>query len=113
VIIWRLVTQPLNGGDVDFRWSWLAEQLLQHRTLDFYPPLTAADFGKYFWIESIPPGVASLHAWAYACGGSTREVWASAGVWLQLLALHDLVWRLAFNWGGRPAAARRTAPCPC
>jgi hypothetical protein len=106
VIIWRLVTQPLNGGDVDFRWSWLAEQLLQHRTLDFYPPLTAADFGKYFWIESIPPGVASLHAWAYACGGSTREVWASAGVWLQLLALHDLVWRLAFNWGGRPAARR-------
>ena len=106
VIAWRLLTQPLNGGDVDFRWSWLAEQLLHHRTLDFYPPLTAADFGKYFWIESIPPGVASLHAWAYACGGSTREVWASAGVWLQLLALHDLVWRLAFNWGGRPAARR-------
>ena len=106
VVLWRLVTQPLNGGDVDFRWSWLAEQMLRHGSLDFYPPRSAADFTRYFWVESLPPGVASLHAWAYACGASTRELWTSAGVGLQLLALHDWVWRLATEWGGKTAARR-------
>ena len=106
VVAWRFATQPLNGGDIDFRWSWLAEQMLKHGSLDFYPPRTAGDFTSYFWVESIPPGVASLHAWAYACAGGTREVWTSAGGLLQLLALHDLAWRLASHWGG-PVAARR------
>lgn len=103
---WRLGTQPLNGGDVDFRWSWLAEQMLQHRSLAFYPPRSAADFAGYFWVESIPPGVASLHAWAYACAGRVDEVWASAGGLLQMLALHDLAWRLGDTWGGRETARR-------
>ena len=62
VVLWRLITQPLNGGDVDFRWSWLAEQMLHQGSLDFYPPRSAADFTKYFWVESVPPGVAGLHA---------------------------------------------------
>lgn len=106
VIGWRLVTQPLNGGDVDFRWSWLAEQMLQFGSLDFYPPRTADDFTKYFWVESIPPGVAGLHAWAYACAAGAREVWASAAGLLQILALHDLAWRLASHWGGTVAARR-------
>ncbi|MDB6128629.1 MAG: Dolichyl-phosphate-mannose-protein mannosyltransferase [Verrucomicrobia bacterium] len=106
VILWRLTTQPLNGGDIDFRWSWLAEQVVRTGSLDFYPPLSAADFAKYFWVESIPPGVAGLHAWSYLCGGSLREIWTSPGVLLQLLALHDLIWRLAFGWGGRDAARR-------
>jgi len=106
ILLWRLATQPLNGGDIDFRWSWLAEQMLHSGTLDFYPPRSAADFTHYFWVESIPPGVASLHAWAYACAGAMREVWASAGGLLQLLALHDLVWRLAHHWSGTPAARR-------
>jgi hypothetical protein len=106
VVLWRLATQPLNGGDVDFRWSWLAEQMLHLGSLDFYPPRSAADFTRYFWAESLPPGVAGLHAWAYACGASTRELWTSAGVGLQLLALYDLVWRLAYEWGGQTAARR-------
>lgn len=104
VILWRLATQPLTGADVDFRWSWLAEQMLRTGTLDFYPPLTAADFLRYVWVESIPPGAASAHAWAYACAGGTSERWAVAGILLQLLALHDLVGRLGFTWGGRGAA---------
>ncbi|MBS0662760.1 MAG: hypothetical protein JSR48_05810 [Verrucomicrobia bacterium] len=103
---WRLATQPLNGGDVDFRWSWLAEQMLRHGSLAFYPPRSAADFTSYFWVESIPPGVASLHAWAYACAGRVDEVWASAGGLLQMLALHDLAWRLGDRWGGRATARR-------
>jgi len=101
IIVWRLATQPLNGGDIDFRWSWLAEQMLRFGSLDFYPPRAAEDFTRYFWVESIPPGVASLHAWAYACAGRTAEVWASAGGLLQLLAIHDLAWRLGSSWGGR------------
>ncbi|HND60327.1 MAG TPA: hypothetical protein PLB90_02535 [Opitutaceae bacterium] len=103
---WRLGTQPLNGGDVDFRWSWLAEQMLHHGSLSFYPPRSAADFTSYFWVESIPPGVASLHGWAYACAGRVDEVWASAGGLMQMLALHDLAWRLGALWGGRETARR-------
>ncbi|MDB6169105.1 MAG: Dolichyl-phosphate-mannose-protein mannosyltransferase [Verrucomicrobia bacterium] len=106
VIVWRLATQPLNGGDIDFRWSWLAEQMVRLGSLDFYPPIVAGDFANYFWVESIPPGVATLHAWGYLCGGDLRELWTSPGVLLQLLALHDLLWRLAFNWGGLRAARR-------
>src|SRR3954465_7098369 len=67
VVAWRLGTQPLSGPDVYFRWSYLAEQILRFGSVDFYPAHTAADFTRYFWAESIPPGIASLYAWAYAC----------------------------------------------
>lgn len=101
---WRLATQPLTGPDVYFRWSWLAEQIVQHGGLGFYPPRSGADFAGYYWAESVPPGVASLYAWAYACGGSTHALWTSPVVALQLLAVHELVWRLGSRWGGEVVA---------
>jgi hypothetical protein len=106
IVLWRLGTQPLTGADVHFRWSWLAEQIVRLGSLDFYPPRTAADYSAYPWPESLPPGIASLHAWSYLCGGTTRALWTSPAVLLQLLALHELIWRLAFSWGGEPAARR-------
>lgn len=106
IVLWRLSTQPLTGADVHFRWSWLAEQIVRLGSLDFYPPRTAAGYSAYPWPESIPPGVASLHAWSYLCGGTLRALWTSPVVLLQLLALHEFVWRIAFSWGGEPAARR-------
>jgi hypothetical protein len=115
IVAWRLGVHPLNGPDVTFRWSWLAEQMLQVGSLDFYPPRNGEDFVRYFWAESIPPGVAGLYAWAYACGGNSHALWTSPVVALQLLALHELVWRLASRWGGEAVARRAVlfaAACP-
>ena len=106
IVLWRLATQPLTGADIAFRWSWLAEQIVHLGSLNFYPPRSAADYSAYAWPESIPPAVASLHAWAYLCGGAIRALWTSPGVLLQLLALHEFVWRLAFAWGGEAAGRR-------
>ncbi len=115
IVAYRLGFQPLNGPDVTFRWSWLAEQMLQFGSLDFYPPRSGTDFVRYFWAESIPPGVASLYAWAYACAGSKQALWTSPVVALQLLAVHELIWRLASRWGGEAVARRAVllaAACP-
>jgi hypothetical protein len=115
IVAWRLGAHPLNGPDATFRWSWLAEQMLQVGSLDFYPPRSGEDFVRYFWAESIPPGVAGLYAWAYACGGSSHALWTSPVVALQLLTVHELVWRLASRWGGEVVARRAVllaAACP-
>ncbi|HVZ65880.1 MAG TPA: hypothetical protein VG936_15045 [Lacunisphaera sp.] len=115
IVAWRLWAQPLSGPDVNFRWSWLAEQMLRFGTLDFYPPRSGADFARYFWAESIPPGVAGLYAWAYACAGNTQALWASPIVALQLLGLHEMIWRLGSRWGGELVARRAVllaAACP-
>jgi hypothetical protein len=115
VVGYRLLAQPLSGPDVNFRWSYLAEQMLQFGSLDFYPARSAADFLRYFWTESIPPGIASLYAWAYACGGSNAALWTSPVVGLQLLSLHEIIWRLGSRWGGEVVARRAVllaAACP-
>ena len=115
VVGYRLIYQPLTGPDVYFRWSYLAEQMLQFGTLDFYPPRSGPDFLRYFWPESIPPGIASLYAWAYACGGSKLALWTSPIIALQLLSTHEIIWRLANRWGGEEVARRAVllaAACP-
>ncbi len=115
IVFYRLIAQPLSGPDVYFRWSYLAEQMLQFGSLDFYPPRSGGDFLKYFWVESIPPGIASLYAWAYGCGGSKLALWTSPVVALQLISLHELIWRLAHRWGGEAVARRAVllaAACP-
>lgn len=115
IVGYRLMAQPLNGPDVYFRWSYLAEQMLRFGSLDFYPPRSGPDFVRYFWAESIPPGIASLYAWAYACGGSKSALWTSPVVALQLLCMHEVIWRLATRWGGEVAArwaVLLAAACP-
>jgi hypothetical protein len=115
IVGYRLVAQPLSGPDVYFRWSWLAEQMLQFGSLDFYPPRSSGDFVRYYWAESIPPGIASLYAWVYGCGGSRQALWTSPVIALQLLSLHEIIWRLASRWGGEIVARRAVllaAACP-
>ncbi len=115
VVAFLLVREPLAGPDTGFRWAWLPEQWLRFGNLDFYPPLSAQDFLSYFWAESIPPGVASLHAWAFASGGSFAPAWIVPVTALQFLALHDLAWRAGQKLGGDAsarAAALLLAACP-
>lgn len=115
VVGYRLAAQPLNGPDVCFRWSYLGEQMLQFGSLDFYPPRSGADFARYFWAESVPPGIASLYAWTYACAGSKSVLWVAPVIMLQLLSLHEVIWRLASRWGGEAVARRAVllaAACP-
>ncbi len=113
-VILRVWGEPVSGPDVEFRWGFLAEQLLRLGTLDFYPPRTADHFGSYFWAESIPPGVSGLHAWAQACTGGAPSALIPV-VLLTLWAIHELLWRTA-DWIGGLTAARLTclaaAACP-
>ncbi len=122
IIFWaallvRAWHQPLAGPDVEFRWSYLAEQMLRLGHLDFYPPRHATDFRAYFWAESLPPGAAALHAWAYACAGGVGKsvAWTVPATVLQLWTLHEFLW-LAAQRLSRPPAARlvvlAAAACP-
>ena len=115
VLVWRLCLDPLSGPDVRFRWSYLAEQMLRVGTLDFYPAVTAPDYLRYFWPESIPPGIASLYAWVYACGGCIQPQWTIPVLALQLLSLFELVWTLAHSRSGEAGArwaVLMAAACP-
>ncbi|HWA88231.1 MAG TPA: hypothetical protein VG710_18535, partial [Opitutus sp.] len=115
VIAFLLIREPLAGPDTQFRWAFLPEQWLRLGNLDFYPPVSAHDFLSYFWAESIPPGVASLHAWAFACGESFAPAWTTPVTALEFLAVHDLAWRTGFHFGGNRAArasALLVAACP-
>lgn len=114
-LILRALQNPLAGPDIEFRWGFLAEQWLKHGSLDFYPPRSAGDFTAYFWAESIPPGVAALHLWAFACAGKTAAAWTVPALLLQLLTLHELIWRTAERLAGIRAAQLATlaaAACP-
>lgn len=115
IIAFLLVREPLAGPDTQFRWAFLPEQWLRLGHLDFYPPVTARDFLSYFWAESIPPGVASLHAWAFACGGNFSAAWTIPVTAFEFLALHDLAWRIGHHFGGNSAARASSlllAACP-
>lgn len=100
---WKAVAQPLSGVDVDFRWNHLAEMMVKHGGLDFYPPTAAEDFVVYFWADGIPPLISSLYAWGYLVAGDTTRVWTAIPVLLQWLGLLALVRRLGTHWGGPEA----------
>jgi len=100
VAVWRAVRQPLSGADVDFRWSHLAEMIVQSGGLAHYPPVTAADFAHYFWPDGIAPLLSSIYAWTYLAAGSTAKIWTALPVLLQFAGLLTLLWALGRNWGG-------------
>ncbi len=65
----RSAISPLIGGDTRFRWDFLAQKLFASGKFDFYPPLTAADFHTYFFVDGIPPLVSFTNWWLYASAG--------------------------------------------
>ena len=72
VVAYRAIAQPLSGIDTIFRWNYLAEAMLSHGTLGFYPPVTAEDFAIYAWPDGIAPVVSGLYFWLYAIAGAAR-----------------------------------------
>ena len=100
VAVWRAVAQPLPGADVDFRWNYLAELMVQTGRLDFYPPMAALDFTRYFWADGITPLVSSLYAWTYFATGSLDRHWTAFPVLLQVAGLLGLLHALGSQWGG-------------
>jgi hypothetical protein len=97
---WRAFTQPLPGADVDFRWNYLAEMIVNTGGLEHYPAFTAVDFSHYFWPDGIAPLVSGLYAWTYLAAGSTAKVWTALPVLLQLAGLLALLLALGRLWGG-------------
>src|ERR1017187_7939967 len=69
VLLVHSAISPLMGGDTTFRWDFLAQRLLALGKFDFYPPLTAADFRTYFYVDGIPPLVSFTDWWVYASAG--------------------------------------------
>ncbi len=100
VAVWRALTQPLPGADVDFRWNYLAEIIVNTGGLARYPPFTAADFTHYFWPDGIAPLVAGQYAWTYLAAGSTAKIWTALPVLLQFSGLLTLLLALGRLWGG-------------
>lgn len=98
--VWRAVTQPLPGADVDFRWNYLAEIIVSTGGLAHYPAFTAEDFAQYFWPDGIAPLVASVYAWTYLAAGSTAKIWTAWPVLLQLAGILTLLFALGRLWGG-------------
>jgi 4-amino-4-deoxy-L-arabinose transferase-like glycosyltransferase len=99
----RAVVEPLSGFDNVFRWDFLARQILRTGTLDFYPPVSAADFNLYGWCDGIPPLVSSLNLWSYLSAGQTAALATTPRVLLESGLIFHAVWRLARGLGG-PAA---------
>jgi hypothetical protein len=111
----RVTLEPLAGWDTPFRWEWLARCLLAERSLDFYPPRTAADFEIYPYPDGLPPLVSSVYWWLYAAVGRPLPAVTAIAVAGQFVSLLGLVHRGAdLLWGGRAgwSAAALVAACP-
>lgn len=114
VLALRVSLQPLSGLDTAFRWDLLAQLLLEHGHLDFYPPVREADFAFYYWLDSIPPLVSANYFWLYAGQGEHAPRATSILVLLQWAAVLALVTRLAARRDPRAGAwaAACAALCP-
>jgi Dolichyl-phosphate-mannose-protein mannosyltransferase len=103
VLFARSAVSPLIGGDTLFRWDFLAQKLLTLGRFDFYPPLTAADFRTYFFVDGIPPMVSFTNWWLYASAGRYLPSLISVFVTLQFGCT------LAFVYGAASAVFSRRA----
>jgi hypothetical protein len=91
----RAIVDPLSGFDTLFRWDFLAQQLFRIGTLNFYPPVSAADFMRYPWCDGIAPLVSTEYFWAYLSLGRI-EPWATAPVVVaQAVLLFAVIFQLA------------------
>lgn len=104
IVAWRTALFPLMGFDTFFRWEGLARAMLHHQSLAFYPPVSAADFAIYSYPDGIPPLVATVYWWLYACQGEVLPRATSISVVLQLGTAMGLVFFATSYAFGRRAA---------
>jgi hypothetical protein len=89
-VAFRTTMYPLSGFDTFFRWEALARAMLQHESLNFYPPVSAKDFSIYVYTDGIPPLVSTVYWWVYACIGKPQMSVTAAPVTLQLVSVMAL-----------------------
>lgn len=113
VVSYRAIFQPLSGVDTIFRWNYLAERMLELRSLAFYPPATAADYVIYGWPDGIAPLVSSLYVWTYLPAGEARPILTAPLVILQFVLLVFMARELSRRHGGERAANITGAMLAC
>ena len=94
-LVLRATLDPLSGFDTQFRWDYLAREMVRAGSLQFYPPVTAEDFGHYAWPDGIAPLVATLYLWSYHSAGQLAAGCTTPVVLLQASLLFLAVWQLA------------------
>ncbi|MBC8082240.1 MAG: hypothetical protein H7Z21_03450, partial [Hymenobacter sp.] len=113
VVSYRAIFQPLFGVDTIFRWNYLAERMLELRSLAFYPPATAADYVIYGWPDGIAPLVSGLYLWTYLPAGEARPILTAPLVILQFVLLVGMARALSRRHGGERAANITGAMLAC
>jgi hypothetical protein len=103
-VLLRTLAQPLAGWDNEFRWDHLARLMLDHGSLQFYPPRSAADFFLYPWPDGIPPLVSGANLWIYLSTGTASGILIAGRVLLELLLVAALTIRISRRlWGAEGA----------
>ena len=100
---WRVALAPLAGFDTLFRWDFLARKMLEQASLNYYPPVTPADYHVYFFPDAIAPVVAAPYWWLYAAWGKAEPGLTIGFVLGQWAVTIGFVWQLGTNLGGRTA----------
>jgi hypothetical protein len=103
ILLVHSLRAPLVGQDTRFRWDFLGQLIAQSASFQFYPPLQAADFRKYFFVDGIPPLVSFTHFWLYASAGDYQP-WLIA-----LRVIAEFACTLAFVYGAASAIFSRRA----
>ena len=103
VLLVHSAISPLMGGDVPFRWDFLAQRMSALGNFDFYPPLSPADFRTYFFVDGIPPMLSFTHWWLYASAGQYLPVLVCIFVTAQFACT------LGFTYGAASAVFSRRA----
>jgi len=105
-LTWRAALLPLSCFDTYFRWEYLARLLLQYGHLDFYPPVSAADYRLYCFPDPIPPMVSVAYWMLYGILGQPVPAATALLVGAQylncLLGVREAAARL---YGGRGEVA--------
>lgn len=109
----RSFLSPLSGYDTFFRWNFLPQQMLRFGNFHFYPPLTAEDFKKYFYVDGIAPAVPFAYWWLYAAYGQAKPALTGMFVSIQFALLLSVTFTLSKETGNRRAGYLAIAILMC
>lgn len=109
----RSFLSPLSGYDTFFRWNFLPQQMLRFGNFSFYPPLTAEDFKKYFYVDGIAPAVPFAYWWLYAAYGKAQPALTGFFVSMQFALLLFVTFSLGKELGNRRAGYFSIAMLAC
>lgn len=109
----RSFLSPLSGYDTFFRWNFLPQQMLLFGNFNFYPPLAAEDFKKYFYVDGIAPAAPFAYWWLYAAYGKAQPALTGIFVSIQFVLLLFVTFSLGKELGGRRAGYVSLAVLAC